>query len=254
MKFRPSHWAAFTPVLLAASLAQAQTTLKMDGAWRGSIGAGATVSSGNTRSSSFNLNAEAIRATKNDKTRVYATSLYGKNNGVQSANLIRAGGRYDYDMTPNVFAFGGIDLERDKIGNLKFRWAPSVGLGYHVIKNDTTTFDIFGGVGYVNDDFYTPVLLNGKVRDSYGRVELLVGEESTHKLSESTSFRQRLVVYPNMDNKGEYRAVFDAGLAVAMSSKLSLTAGLVNRYNSDPGPGVKKSDVLFVTGIAAKIE
>jgi hypothetical protein len=39
-----------------------------------------------------------------------------------------------------------------------------------------------------------------------------------------------------------------------MSSKISLTVGLVNRYNSDPAPGIKKSDTWFVTGIAAKIE
>lgn len=254
MNFRLPHGSFIISSVLVTGLAQGQTTLKMDGQWRGSIGAGASVSSGNTRSTSVNINAEALRATQNDKTRIYGTGLYGKNNGVQSANMLRAGGRYDYDMTPKVFAFGGIDFERDKIGNLKFRWAPSVGLGYHVIKSESTTFDIFGGIGYVKDDFYTPVLLNGSVRDSYGRAELLIGEESTHKLSDSTSFRQRLVIYPNLDNKGEYRGVFDAGLAVAMSSKMSLTVGLVNRYNSEPGPNIKKSDMLFVTGIAAKIE
>ncbi len=254
MKPSLCHSGIVTLTLLCAGAAQAQTTLKMDGVWRGSVGAGASVSSGNSKSTSVNFSGEMVRLSKADKTRVYATSLYGKNNGVESANLIRAGGRYDYDFTPTVFGFGGIDLERDKIANLKFRVAPGVGLGYHLIKTDATTFDVFAGVGYVKDTFYRPVLVGGSVRDSYGRAELLVGEESTHKLSESTSFRQRLVVYPNLDDRGEYRAVFDSGLAVAMSSRLSLTLGLVSRYNSDPGPGVKKTDTLFVTGIAAKIE
>lgn len=252
--FRFMTWGIAASTALLTSMAQAQTTIKEDGVWRGSIGAGLTFNDGNTRSTAANLNAEMLRLTKDDKLRFYGMGLYGKTNGVESANLIRGGGRYDYNLTPRVFGFGGLDLERDKIGNLEYRIAPSVGLGYHVIKNDTTTFDVFGGVGYVYDDFFNSKIIDGKLRNHYGRPELLLGESSTHKLSESTSFRQSFTVYPNASDWGAYRSVFDAGLAVAMSSKLSLTVGLVNRYNSDPGAGVKKSDTLFVTGIAAKIE
>ncbi|MES1161478.1 MAG: DUF481 domain-containing protein, partial [Rhizobacter sp.] len=59
---------------------------------------------------------------------------------------------------------------------------------------------------------------------------------------------------PALHSGGGYRGVFDSGLAVAMTKTLSLTAGLNYRYNSDPGVGVKKSDTLFVTGIAVKID
>lgn len=254
MTRRPSNLTLALCATLIAGTAHAQTTQKADGQWRGSIGAGATVSTGNTRSTSANLNAEALRLTNVDKWRLYGTALYGENNGTQSANLLRAGARYDYDLTPRIFAFGGIDTERDKIGNLKYRLAPSVGAGYHVIKSAATTFDVFAGVGYVQDKFYRPVTIDGTLRSDYGRAELLLGEESTHKISSTTSLRQRFVLYPNLDNTGEYRSVFDAGLAVAMTNSLSLTVGLVNRYNSDPGPGVKKSDTLFVTGVAMKFD
>ena len=254
MKSRLLSLAIAAATALAAGATSAQTTQKADGQWRGSLGAGASFTSGNTRSTSANLNAEAIRLTSGDKTRLYATAVYGKNNDIESANLFRAGGRYDYDLGPRTFAFGGLDLESDKIGNLKSRFAPSVGLGFNVIKNQDTTFAIFGGVGYVQDAFFRPVVIDGALRDDYGRAELLLGEESTHKLSNTTSFRQRFVVYPNLNDTGAYRAVFDAGLAVAMSSRMSLTVGLVSRYNSDPGLGIKKSDTLFVTGVAVKID
>ena len=39
-----------------------------------------------------------------------------------------------------------------------------------------------------------------------------------------------------------------------MSSRYSLTASLGYRYNSDPGADLRKVDLLFVTGIAVKIE
>jgi putative salt-induced outer membrane protein len=240
--------------MMASGLTYAQATVKPDGVWRGVLGAGLSYTSGNSKSSAFNLNAETVRATANDKLRFYGAGLYGKSSGKESANLARLGGRYDYDLTPRVFGFGGADFEYDKIANLKLRAAPSVGLGYHVIKNANTTFDVFAGVGYTYDSFFAPANIDGKLRDHYGRPELVLGESSTHKLSASTSFRQSLTVYPNLANTGEFRAVFDAGLAVAMSSNLSLTVGLVNRYNSDPGLAFKKNDLLFVTGIAAKFE
>ncbi len=254
MTSKLSQWCVTACAVLASGVAGAQTTLKLDGAWRGSLGAGLSSTSGNSKATAFNVNGEALRQTEQDKARIYGTAIYGKSNGVETTNLFRAGGRYDYNLTQQIFGFGGLDAERDKIGNLKLRLAPSVGLGYHVIKNPNTTFDVFGGVGYVRDSFYTPQLLNGSLRDTYGRAELLLGEESTHKLSATTSFRQRLVVYPNLAESGQYRAVFDAGLAVAMSSTMSLTLGLINRYNSDPGGTLKKNDLLFVTGVNVKFE
>ena len=247
---------------LAAGAVQAQTTLKPDGNWRGSIGAGLSITDGNSKSSAFNFNGETVRLTEQDKARIYGTALYGKNDGKESTNLQRFGGRYDYNLTPVLFGFGGIDFERDKPGNLELRIAPSVGLGAHLIKSANTTFDIFGGVGYVRDKFFNATFIDGSSRTTYSRPELLLGESSTHKLTETASFRQSLTIYPNLANRGEYRAVFDAGLSVAMSSTVSLTVGLIDRYNSDPGtkPGVvpptefKKNDLLFVTGIGVKFD
>jgi putative salt-induced outer membrane protein len=254
MQSKVSRWSIAACAMMASGLTYAQATVKPDGVWRGALGAGLTFSDGNSRSTAFNLNGETVRATANDKARIYGTAIYGTVSGKENANLARLGGRYDYDLTPQVFGFGGLDLERDKIGNIEFRVAPSVGLGYHVIKNPNTTFDVFGGVSYVYDDFFKNVVIDGKNRGHYGRPELLLGEASTHKLSASTSFRQGFTIYPNLSNRGEFRAVFDAGLSVAMSSNLSLTLSLINRYNSDPGPTIKKSDTLFITGISAKFE
>lgn len=83
---------------------------------------------------------------------------------------------------------------------------------------------------------------------------LPLGEESTHKLSATTSARQRLVVVANLKDTGEYRATWDAGLALAMTQGLNLTVGLSVLYNSDPGLGRKSTDTLFATGIAFKFE
>src|SRR5690606_39949013 len=71
---------------------------------------------------------------------------------------------------------------------------------------------------------------------------------------DTSTFRQRLVIYPNLSESGEFRAQFDAGLAVAINDTMSLTATLTYRYNSDPGLDIENGDLLFVTGISAKLE
>ena len=113
---------------------------------------------------------------------------------------------------------------------------------------------MFAGLGYSRDSYREERLVADELRTSYGRAELILGEESTHKYSESTTFKQRLVLYPNLRDTGEYRAEFDAGVAVAMTKVMSLTVGLNYRYNSDPGEGLEKGDMLFLTGISVKID
>jgi len=80
------------------------------------------------------------------------------------------------------------------------------GLGYHAVKTTTTSWDLFGGVTYTNDRFIDPTTIDGALRSSYSYPTLLLGEESARKLSDSTTAKQRLVLYPNLKNSGEYRA------------------------------------------------
>jgi putative salt-induced outer membrane protein YdiY len=83
---------------------------------------------------------------------------------------------------------------------------------------------------------------------------VLLGEESTHRFTDTTSFRQRFVVYPNLTDSGELRTTFDAGVAVAINKTMSLTVTLSHRYNSDPGAGLSKDDTSLVAGVSAKFD
>ena len=82
--------------------------------------------------------------------------------------------------------------------------------------------------------------------------ELILGEESTHRLTETTSFRQRLVLFPNLRDTGEYRAIFDAGLAVAMNKTMNLTLSFQDRYDSLATSPAKQNDTLFIAGVNVK--
>jgi putative salt-induced outer membrane protein len=238
----------------AGGAAQAQATVKEDGQWRAAFGAAYTASGGNTRNTTLSANADAVRATAGDKTSLYAQTLYGSSQGNKTADLWRLGAKQDFNLTSQLYAFGLLEAERDDIAGLKSRGTLGGGVGYKFVNTDTLKFEVFGGAGYVSDRYNSPRLLDGSLRSSYSYATLIAGEESSHKLGQSTSAKQRLVVYPNLSNRGEYRAQWDGGIAVAATQALSLTAGLSLKFNSDPGPGFKRADTLFTTGVQIKFD
>ncbi len=240
--------------LATAATALAQATVKPDGQFRASLGIGASLSSGNTETSNLSLAGDAVRATTSNKLSLYGNAQYARSAGITTSEQIRLGSRYDQDLGETLFAFGGLDLERNKFSNLKLRGLVSGGLGYHAIKTPDHTLDLFGGLGYTSDKYYTARLVDGSVRSSYGYLSLVLGEESNHKLSDTTSFKQRLVLVPNLKNRGEFRATWDAGLAVAMTRTMNLNVGVAVAHNSDPGPGRKATDTLLTTGVSFKFD
>ena len=247
--------AAFLTVsLAAATAAQAQATVKNDGQFRAALGLGASLASGNTKATNLSLTGDAVRATDQNKLSLYGNMQYARSNGQTTADQLRLGTRYDQNLSADYFAFGGLDFDRNKFANLNLRAQLSGGLGWHVIKAPNTTFDLFGGVAYVSDKYNTSMVIDGRNRDRYSYSALLLGEESTHKLSDTTSFKQRLTVVPNLKNSGEFLANWDAGLAVAMTKALNLNVGFGFAHNSDPGPGRKSTDTLLTTGISVKFD
>jgi putative salt-induced outer membrane protein len=226
----------------------------LDGRFRGALGLGASLASGNTRASNLALSANAVRATVEDKVSLYALALRTSASGATTGDTLRLGGRYDYNINPLMFGFGGLDLERNKLANLKLRSQTTAGLGYHFISTATTTWDLFGGLAFSADKFLAPTLIDGQSRSTYSYPSLMLAEESSHVLSPTTTAKQRLVIYPNLKDRGEFRATLDAGVAVAMSSNLSLNVGLGAGYNSQPGDTRKKLDTLITTGVSVKLD
>lgn len=261
MRLRTPFPAAPVAGLLAALVAvalplaaSAEATVKPDGQFRYALGAGGSHASGNTSATSLHLDADGVRATADSKWRFGARAAWSRENGTTSAENAAAGTRYELDITPAWFGFGDADFLRDRFANISTRFSAHGGFGRHVVRTDRTTFDVFVGAGYVHDRYVDPAVVDGELRTRYGRVEALVGEESSHKWTETTSFRQKLTLFPSLRSGGGVRTLFDSGLEVAMTPLLSLKIGVSHRYDSDPGDGFKRHDTLFTTGIAVRIE
>lgn len=242
--------------LTAVGLAQAQPKppVKPDGEFRAVLGIGASLSTGNSEGGNLSITADGVRATSRSKTSVFGNAQYARADGTTTAERLRLGGRQDQDFGETVFGFGGAEVERNRFANLRLRTLLSGGVGIHQLKTPLHSVDLFGGLGHTGDRYFSPTLIDGATRDRYGYLSLLLGAESTHKLSETTSAKQKFVLLPNLRHSGQYRATWDAGLSVSMTRLLALTVGLSVAHNSEPGPGRKSTDALLTSGVSLKFD
>jgi len=243
----------------ALSSAPVPLEIKPDGKWRGLLGAGLTASSGNTRSMGLNLIGDGIRATDSSRLSVSSQVLYGESvidsKRTRTADQWRAGARHDWSG-PNapLYFFTNGGAERDPLRQLALRAVAGAGLGYRSVQGPDERFEVFGGVGWRTDRFTGPGSnINGELRTRYDTAELQLGEESAHRLSDNTTWRQRVTLFPNLRRTGELRAVFESVLSVSMSRNLVLTVSLSDRYDTQATAPVKRNDVLLYTGINLRI-
>ena len=234
----------------------ASAQIKADGQWRGSGGAALSMTSGNTSGSSLALTLDSVRATASDKLSLGAGINYARNKSggtsVTTANKWGGFGQYDYNLSPQTFVFGRLGLDGDELIDLDRRLAMAGGLGYEVWNTKESQFEIFGGLGYTSDKYARRQTIGGTTDTSFARASIYLGEASSHQLSPTVSFKQRLDLYPGISGDKAVLAKFSAGLGVAMSGTMNLTVGLTDTYNSKPPAGTKSNDLGIFTGINLK--
>lgn len=212
--------------------------------WDGAANIGFSLTSGNADTATFTAGVRAEKSGESDKWTTYLNTLWNRNKvagiNVTTSNAIWGGLRYDRKISGKLFGFGSFDFERDKPQLLNFRSVIGGGLGYHVIKNDQTELDVFGGAAWNRTWFV------GSTRSS---AEILVGNTLKHKFNDRVKFQQGFTFYPNLTQTGEYRFIFDSTLSADVTKRIGWFVTVADRYNSLPLLGIKKNDFLFATGL-----
>ncbi len=236
--------------LALPQLVQAQTL--QDNQWHGGISIGGSLASSNTSSQTFNVVANGSKATKEDKLGLYSLINYGSNtvNKVKTntAQLLRLGGRYDYNLSDNSFFFGGSELETNKIQNIDSRYSLNIGAGFKAIQTEESNFDLFTGIGYSETQFGTTIPPSSTNKRGF---EFLLGEESTHKINATSSIKQRWAIYPGTGDIGT-RSTFDINLTTVVANDWTLNAGASFSYTSKPSNNFSNTNSLITFGFGYK--
>jgi putative salt-induced outer membrane protein len=223
--------------------------------WSALLDTGLSLTRGNSESTSFTLNGKAARVTDRDKITAYGTAIYTNStvDGLNqtTAHAIRGGIRADLNATDRLFVFGLTDFEYDQFQDLNLRAVFGGGLGYHAIKTKNTTFDVFAGGTFDQDNFgAVPATATMPASPAITRQigEADIGESFNTKINNRTTITQIFSLYPDISNTGQYRFQWDSTGATKLKNWLNWQVTFSDRFLSDPLPGFKKNDLILSTG------
>ena len=217
--------------------------------WQIDSSLGFALARGNSKTTNLAIGFNAVRATMHDKLTAYMDSIYASSGlvvapGVTAgvtANDIRGGAMYQHDVSVRAFVYGSGDFEYNELQFLNLRSIWGAGAGYHAIKREDTTLDLYAGANYTKETYSTGVRRN--------LAALTVGDLFHRQIGKNTSINQALDIYPELSHLGEYRFAFNISLATKIKAWLGWQSSLSDRYISDPIPGTVRNDLIFSTGL-----
>ncbi len=215
-------------------------------AWDWSVEAGLNGSTGNTERVSFRGGIGGERLTESMETRLGFVYQYARDDGEATDHRATFDVRNDWLFADSPWRwFAQFRAEYDQFQDWNVRLSGFTGPGYELIKNDTTLLLLRGGIGGNqtiggdNEDF-TP--------------EALLGADFEHQISERQKIFLTGEIYPNLEDGGEFRALARGGWEILVDPELDMTLklGFEDRYDSDPGPGVKDNDLDYFLALVFK--
>jgi putative salt-induced outer membrane protein len=228
--------------------------------WSGNFDSGLALTRGNSSTASYTFDATAIRQTAKDQWTIYGNYIFANTQipvpAATTANLFQSGIRYDRNLTERIFAFGFANFQTNELQNLSLRQVYGGGLGYHVVKTDNTTFDVFAGADYDRDEFsaYTitnptppPPILSVAAFDM-NSAEAVIGEEFDKKFASRSTLNETFLFFPNLSHTGEYRFQFNSAVSTQIHNWLSWQITFTDQNISYPPPGLKANDLVLSTG------
>lgn len=210
--------------------------------WKGSLEGGLAGSSGNTEKFGARIALGLKRETSKMVTTFGAGYIYSADDGDKSESRGEIFGRNDWKLGESkwrVYAIG--KGEYDEFQDWDWRVSAFVGVGYELIKTDSTLFIPRVGVG-----------ISKEIGGSENKIvpEADLGWDFEHKFNENVKFFNIFDFYPALDEFGPYRFETKAGLEVLLSKEnnLSLKLGINDRYDSTPN-GKKRNDIDYFATI-----
>jgi putative salt-induced outer membrane protein YdiY len=216
----------------------------------GSLGAGLSVTTGNSDTTAFNL---GFNLTYDPKThslfKAEAFYLRSTTDGDVNVDKATASLRYEYKISERVYAFGQIAYLRDQNKNVTYLIAPMVGGGYYVVKEKAFDLSLDASIGgaFEKDAGF----------DATSSGAFAAGEAFTWRLSPSATFTQKAAGLWKMNDTSDSFYHFEVGLAATLTKSFELKVAYLVDYknkpvSTDPNNPLKKTDTALVAAIVYK--
>ena len=212
--------------------------------WESSIGAGLTLTRGNSSTLLVTGSLQTHKKTPDNEIKLGADGAYGEDSSVENVDTIHGFGQYNHLFTDRFYGYVRAEALHDGIADLQYRVTAGPGAGYYFLKETNTTFAGEFGASYLEQRL-------GDVDDNY--VTLRLAENFEYKFKRfGARFWENVEVLPQVNKFDNYLVNAEIGIESAISQTISLKTYLVDNFNNEPAAGRQKNDVKLISGISYK--
>ncbi len=233
-------------LLLATAPVHGQEPPPPGQTWSGNFGAGLSLTRGNSDTKNVNLSAQlAQRIDAENLAKYDAFYLRGDQNGDLIIDRTTIGGRDEYTISPLMYAFGDVHFLRDKFKQIDYLVSPTVGAGYHFIKEKDLDLAAEGGVGLVTEKDA------GFARETSGA--LTARQLLTWKFSPTATVGEVASGLWKTKAFGDALYHFEASVASDLTTRSQLKLSAIDDYKTrPPKAGIKKNDISIIAAVVMK--
>lgn len=224
-----------------ASIAALNPPPAVQAAWKGNVTLGGNWQDGNTETVNLSAGANAVRRTAQDRFLLNFLYNIAEENGHRTAENTYGQLKYDYYLDPVWYLYLNIDMLLDKFKDINFRTSVGPGVGYQVWERDGRELAFEAGVSYTSED-------RDEGEDS-DWLSARLGINFLYRLFARVVFTDQFVLYPNLDDTGEYTLRNEAALVTDIGASWAFKFSNIWERDSDPGQDLEEDDFTWILGL-----
>ena len=219
-----------TTVLLSNPAAASSTN---QDSWSGSGEFGASLTTGNTKTTSANGKLKLKYKSGRWSQRLALSALQASENGNSTANRTVGELSTQYDFDGRDYAFGSLRGSHDTFSGYSYQASVAAGLGRKLWVSQKSDLTAEFGPGYRRSK-----LVNGQTENNLiGRANI----RFKYKISGTTSFTQAVTVLSGAANT---EIDSESGFSVSVTKTLAMKVAYTAQHNSRVPVGAKKTDTF----------
>lgn len=219
---------AFAPLTISPAIAQDETA---ESPWTGSAELGASMSTGNTESSTINGKFKLGYVTGPWTHRLRLETIQSSEDGEDTANRTLGEFESNYALTERDYLFGVLRGTHDEFSGYKYQTSVAAGYGRKIWISERGSWDAEIGPG----------VRIAETEDGERETNAIARVSSSfdYRISDFAKFNQDVTVLAGQDNT-EIESV--TGLSTSLTETLAMKLAYTVQHNTDVPAGTEKTD------------
>jgi hypothetical protein len=170
--------------------------------------------------------------------------IYGKTDGIITANNMNGLIRTEFDVAKKVFVFNAAGAGYDDIRKIDFTYEDSFGVGLTMVTLSNFVASVDAGASYQEQLFS-----DGTSKEYFSP---RLGEKAAWKISSKVELTEAFEFYPRSLSLDNYRLRLETTVRYLLSHYLTLNLRVADLYDTQPASGVTPNDLQIISTLGVR--